>query len=71
MRITEKEVILAYIESQRIRFTNEIHDLQQRIRYREIDVVDLTEYMLLIERANSFEEFATNVISILHLNIDN
>lgn len=70
MRKSEKQFFLAYVASTRQRFENEIFEMRRRIRYREVDTVDLTEYMLLLERANAFEEFFRDTTVILHLNVD-
>lgn len=67
MRAKEKEIFLSYIISQRARFDNEIQEMQRRIRYRNIDVNDLVEFMLLKERYNSFEEFAQTALTLLDL----
>ena len=70
MKKSEKQFFLAYVASQRQNFENEIFEMQKRIRYRKIDVVDLVEYMLLIERANAFEQFFIDTTVILHLNLN-
>lgn len=70
MRKIEKELFLSYIINQRDRFDLEIQEQQRRIRYRRIDVVDLVEYMLLLERISAFEEFVSNALALLHLTSD-
>ena len=70
MRKSEKQFFLAYIASTRQRFENEIFEMRRRIKYRATDAVELTEYMLLLERANAFEEFFRDTTIILHLNVD-
>lgn len=70
MRKIEKELFLSYIINQRDRFDSEIQEQQRRIRYRRIDVVDLVEYMLLLERISAFEEFVANSLALLHLTSD-
>ena len=70
MRITEKEVFCAYIINQRNRYDIDLQEQQRRIRYRDIDVTDLIEFLLLRERANAFEEFARTALSLLHLDIN-
>lgn len=70
MKRIEKELFLSYILNQRDRYAIEIQEQQRRIRFRRIDVVDLVEYMLLLERANAFEEFASNSLALLHLTPD-
>lgn len=70
MRKSEKQFFLAYVASTRQRFENEIFEMRRRIKYRATDAVELTEYMLLLERANAFEEFFRDTTVILHLNVD-
>lgn len=70
MRITEKEIFCAYILNQRNRYEIELQEQQRRIRYRNIDVNDLIEFLLLRERANAFEEFAKTTMNLLHLDIE-
>lgn len=70
MRITEKEIFCAYIINQRNRYDIELQEQQRRIRYRNIDVTDLIEFLLLRERANAFEEFARTALNLLHLDIN-
>lgn len=70
MRKIEKELFLSYIINQRERFDIELQEQQRRIRYRRIDVVDLVEYLLLLERISSFEEFVSNALALLHLTSD-
>lgn len=70
MRKTEKEIFVSYIISQRDRYDIELQEQQRRIRYRNIDVNDLIEFLLLRERANTFEEFARTALNLLHLDID-
>lgn len=70
MRKTEKEIFCAYIINQRNRYEAELQEQQRRIRYRNIDVEDLVEFMLLRERVNAFEEFARTALTLLHLDIN-
>lgn len=70
MRKTEKEIFCSYILSQRSRYDIELQKQQRRIRYRNIDVNDLIEFLLLRERANAFEDFAQTALNLLHLDIN-
>jgi len=70
MRKTEKEIFCSYILSQRSRYDIELQEQQRRIRYRNIDVNDLIEFLLLKERANAFEDFAKTSLKLLHLDIN-
>lgn len=70
MRKTEKEIFCSYILSQRSRYDIELQEHQRRIRYRNIDVNDLIEFLLLRERANAFEDFAQTALNLLHLDIN-
>lgn len=70
MRKTEKEIFCAYIINQRNRYEAELQEQQRRIRYRNIDVEDLVEFMLIRERANAFDEFGRTALTLLHLDIN-
>lgn len=63
----QKEIFLEYLNSTRDKLQEEIRVLQQRVRYRECDVVDCLELQLAIERLNVFDEFARHSKAILRL----
>lgn len=63
----EKTLLQSWLLSEDIRLEEELQQLQARIRYRKIDVVDCIELALLIERYQDFKEFAKTVDRLLHL----
>lgn len=67
--MTEKEKILiqSWLVSEDLRLDEELQQLQARIRYRKIDVVDCIELALLIERYQNFKQFSDTVDKLLHL----
>lgn len=67
MRITEKEVLMSYIQNNLERYENDVKTLKQRLRFREIDIDDCFELALAIERLAIFQEFTRNILVILHV----
>ena len=47
---------------------DDVRQLQQNIRYRDIDIVDCIELALAIERLNTFQKVCKSIEIILGLN---
>ena len=60
-------MLLAYLDSEDWRIENELTELRNRIRFRKIDIVDVVELLLIMQRKDDFAEFSRNVIYLLHL----
>lgn len=67
MKQTEKELIWAYIVNQEGRLEAEVVELQNRIRFRRININDCVELELCLQRLDDFREFALTVIRLLNL----
>ncbi len=67
--MTQKEILMTYIVNNRDRLEEDVRELQQRVRYREIDAVDCLELSLAIERLTAFENFSRSVIEIMKLSV--
>ncbi len=67
--MTQKEILMTYIINNRDRLQEDVRELQQRVRYREVDAVDCLELSLAIERMNAFEDFSRSVIEIMRLSV--
>lgn len=67
MRLTEKELLWAYIVNEEARLESETVELQNRIRFRHINQNDCVELMLAMQRLDDFREFALTVIRLLNL----
>lgn len=63
----QKDIFGAFVYNQRMFLQDQIHQLQQNLRYREITFMDCIELMLAQERLNSFNEFVANVNAILKI----
>lgn len=58
---------MAYLINNRNKLQEDVRQLQQRLRYRDIDAVDCLELSLAIERLYAFEDFANSAMAILKL----
>ncbi len=67
MRQCEIEMLLEYIIFETTRLEQDVYQLRQTIRYRDVDVVDCLELMLALERLAVFKNFSANVIQLLKL----
>lgn len=67
MRKSEKELIIAYITAEDFRIDQQIQEFQARCRFRHISSVDLVEGLELLYRREYFDEFAGNILRLLHL----
>ena len=65
----QKEIFMAYINNNRDRLQEEVRQLQQRLRYRNVDAVDCLELSLALERLNAFEDFSKSAMAILKLSV--
>lgn len=65
--MTQKEILMTYIINSRDRLQEDVRQLQQRVRYRNVDAVDCLELSLAIERMNAFEDFSRSVMEIMKL----
>ena len=53
----EKELFLSFEYNHREYLKNNIRQLQQNVRYRDIDSVDCIELIIAIEKLNGFNEY--------------
>jgi len=65
--MTQKEILMTYIVNNRDRLQEDVRELQQRVRYRDVDAVDCLELSLAIERLTAFEDFSRSVMEIMKL----
>lgn len=63
----EIELLLAYIVNEESRLENEVHELQNRIRYRKVSINDCFELACQLQRLDDFRDFALIVIRLLNL----
>lgn len=67
MNQKEIELLMQYILFETTRLEQDVQQLRQNIRYRDVDVVDCMELMLALERLTVFKNFSGNVIHLLKL----
>lgn len=67
MNQKEIEILMQYILFETTRLEQDVQQLRQNIRYRDVDVVDCMELMLALERLAVFKNFSGNVIHLLKL----
>lgn len=67
MRISEKVILVQYIQNNLDVYQNDVINLRQNLRYRNIDVNDCVELSLAIERLAAFEKFSKDIMSLLNL----
>ncbi len=64
------DFLRAYFYAEQCRLENDIAQLQDRIRYRRISVVDCLELILAAERLSAFVDISAHVKSILKITDD-
>lgn len=67
MRKFEIELLYKYFYNNRVRYENDVRQLQQNIRYRHIDVVDCFELACAIERLETFIQTSSDVMQLLKM----
>lgn len=65
--VTQKEIFFQYLLNERDRLENDVINLRQNLRYRNIDAVDCMELSLAMERLNCFDDFCNHAIAIFKL----
>lgn len=65
--VTQKEIFYQYLLNERDRLEADVISLKQNLRYKTIDTVDCLEYMLALERYNSFCNYFAHAIAIFKL----
>lgn len=67
MRQREIKLFFNYRYNMQCRLENDVRQLQQNVRYRNIDVIDCLELSLALERLNTFHEVIKDVSLLLGL----
>lgn len=67
--MTQKEMTLlcSYVYNNRIQLEHEVHQLQNNIRFRKIDVADCVEMICAIQRLETFIEVTNHIMILLKL----
>lgn len=65
----EREIILLmqYIMNNKQELEGEVKELQNKLRYRKIDVTDCTDLMLCRQRLDTFNTVTKDIVALLHL----
>lgn len=67
MKQTELMLLYSYIYNTRVSMEDEIHQLQNNIRFRKIDISDCVELACAIQRYDTFIETTNNIRTLLNL----
>ena len=67
MRQSEKDLISAYIYNNYVRLENQLHTLQNNVRFRNIDVADLMELICAKQELETFKEVTSHIRILLKL----
>lgn len=67
MKNKEVELLWRYILNNLTAMEQEVQQLQQNVRYRNIDTVDCYELALAIERLNTFQKISNDILLLLRL----
>lgn len=65
--LKEKEMFLQFEYNHREYLRENIRQLQQNVRYRNIDSIDCIELIIAIERLNGFEEYCKIMHTIFNV----
>lgn len=65
--LKEKELFLQFEYNHREYLRNNVRQLQQNLRYRDIDSVDCIELIIAIEKLNGFEEYCKIIHTIFSI----
>ncbi|MDE5763512.1 MAG: hypothetical protein K2N49_00190 [Ruminococcus sp.] len=70
--MTQKEMMIlcSYIYNNRVRLEHEVHQLQNNIRFRRIDVTDCVELTCTLQRLDTFIEVTNDIMHLLKLGND-
>lgn len=67
--MTQKEMMLlyCYIYNNRIDLEHEVRQLQNNIRFRNVDVADCMELICALQRLETFKEVTDHIMILLKL----
>lgn len=67
MTVKEYDLLQMYLYNYAVRLEQERDGLQQRLRYRKFNSVDVIEMLILQQRCEDFAEFSQDITHLLHL----
>ena len=67
MRQSEKDLLCAYIYNNYVRLEDNLHNLQNNLRFRRIDVPDCMELACAIQEFETFKEVTKHIRILLKL----
>ena len=65
----EKELLISWLVNEEMRIESELIEVRNKIRFRNIDLTDNIEMILLQQRLSDFREFSKMLIRLLNLDI--
>lgn len=63
----EKELLLSWVVNEQQRIDLEYSERLQRVRYRESDITDFIEILLLTQRRSDFADFSACMLRLLNM----
>lgn len=63
----EMTLLCSYVYNNRIQLEHEVHQLQNNIRFRKIDVADCVEMICALQRLETFIEVTNQIMILLKL----
>lgn len=69
MTSKERELLLAWVVNEQGRIDEEYREMRSRVRFRQHDINDIVELLLLRQRCDDFQEFALTLIRLLNLDL--
>lgn len=67
--MTQQEMILlySYIYNNRVELEHEVRQLQNNIRFRNVDIADCMELICALQRLETFKEVTDHIMILLKL----
>ena len=65
----ERDLLYSYIFTNTCRLEEELNTLKNNLRFRHIDVSDAVEYIVALQRFDTFREVTTHIRELLSLDI--
>lgn len=68
MRQSEKDLLTAYIYNNYVRLEDNVRQIQNNLRFRNIDVADCMELICAKQEFDTFKEITSHIRVLLKLN---
>ena len=67
--LTQTEIMLlcSYIYNNKCNLENEVRQIQNNVRFRNVDVPDCVELACAVQRLETFNEVTSNILALLKI----